>query len=177
MRAIAIPYFHRRPFLIVPAGLVGGIFLGGLARIWMRWISTDPEFTWSGTLGIVIGFAVFGAVQSTVYTVRRKLQRSSLLLLVRVLGGIFSLQLFVAAGAVMFPTVLTVSLAVWRNKWKVWIRILLSLIGITFWVLIIYSEIVKNFGWSIATIGRILIFGMIYSAVVYALRPTISARI
>lgn len=170
-------YFQKHLYLIIPAGLVGGLLGGIIARSWMRWISTTPEFSWSGTLGIVISFAIFGAVQSAVYIVRSKPQRKWLLVLVRSLGVIFTLPLFVAAGAIMFPTVLTISLAKWRGKWKSWIRIPLSLIGLGFWGNIIYLEIIKDFGWSIATIGRILLMGIIYSGIIYALKPTISARI
>lgn len=173
MKAILFPYFQKHSFLIIPFGFVAALLGGIIARLWMRWISTDPEFTWSGTLGIVLGFAVFGAIQSTVYTVRRKPRRKWFLVSIRILGVIFSLQLFMAAGAIMFPTVLTASLAVWRGKWKIWIRVLLFLIGFTFWVLIINSEIINNFGWSITTIAKILLFGTIYTSIIYALKPTI----
>ena len=171
------PYFQKRPYLIIPAGLFSGLLGGVIARSWMRWISTNPEFSWSGTLGIMTVFTLFGAVQSTVYVVRRKPRRKWLLVLVRSLGVIFTLPLFGAAGSIMFPTVLTISLAQWRSKWKSWIRVPLSLIGLSAWGMAIYLEIIKNFGWSIATIGRILLMGIIYSGIIYALKPTISARI
>ena len=177
MKAISFGYLQKYPHFIIPAGFVGGLLGGAIARAWMRWISTEREFTWPGTLGVVMGFAVFGAMQATVYAVRRKHQQKSLLALVRILGVIFSLQLFLAAGATMLPTVLSASLAVWRDKWKFWIRVPLSLIGFIFWIMIVNSEIVYNFGWSIATIARILLFGLIYLGIIYALRPTISERI
>ena len=177
MKVITFSYLQKHPNLIIPAGLVGGLLVGVTARAWMRWISTKPEFSWPGTLSIVIGFGIFGAIQSTVYTVRSKRRRKWLLVLIRILGTIFTLPLFVAAGGMMLPTVLTVSLAVWREKWKIWIRVLLSLFGFTIWVLIINSQIVDKFGWSIATVGRILLFVMIYSTVIFALKPTISTRV
>ncbi len=173
MKVIPVSYFHKHASLIILAGFVAGLLGGVIARFWMRWISTEPEFTWSGTLGIVLGFGVFGAMQSVVYSVRRKPRRKCFLVSVRILGAIFSLQLFVAAGAIMFPTVLTASLSLWRGKWKTWIRVLLSLISLTFWALIINSEIINNFGWSIATVAKILFFGAIYSSIIYALKPTI----
>ena len=37
-------------------GALSGAGWGVLARIWMRLISTDPEFSWTGTL-LIIGFA------------------------------------------------------------------------------------------------------------------------
>ena len=43
-------------------GVLGGAALGIVARAWMRLISEDPEFSWSGTLFIVIGFTCSGSV-------------------------------------------------------------------------------------------------------------------
>ena len=177
MRTISFTYFQKRPYLIIPAGLVGGLLGGIIARSWMRWISTAPEFSWSGTLGIITVFTLFGTVQSTIYAVRRKPRRKWILILLRILGVIFTLPLFGAAGSIMFPTVLTISLAKWRNNWKSWIRVPLYLIGLSAWGQVIYLEIIKDFGWSIATIGRILLMAIIYSGIIYALKPTISARI
>ena len=37
-----------------------GVGLGVVLRIWMRLISDDPEFSWSGTLAIVIVFTLLG---------------------------------------------------------------------------------------------------------------------
>jgi hypothetical protein len=37
-------------------------------------------------------------------------------------------------------------------------------------------DIVSDFGWSVATIGRSLLFVLIYSIVIFATRPTVSAR-
>ena len=44
---------------------------GICARVWMRFIATDPEFTWAGTLFIVIGFGIAGLGQSGAYLGRR----------------------------------------------------------------------------------------------------------
>ena len=176
MKTISFTYFQKRPHLIIPAGFLGG-FLGGIiARSWMRWISTDPDFSWSGTLSIVIVFTLFGAVQSTIYAVGRKPRRKWILISFRILGVIFSLPLFAAAGSIMFPTVLTISFAKWCKNCKSWFRVLLTLIGLSSWGLAIYLLIIKDFGWSIATIGRILLMVIIYSGIIYALKPTISER-
>src|ERR687898_224194 len=61
-RSIPPPVTRRRlpgPVVLL-GGLLGGVVWGIDARVWMRFISTDPEFTWSGTLFIVIGFGVAG---------------------------------------------------------------------------------------------------------------------
>ena len=36
--------------VVLIAGLAGGLAWGVFARVWMRFISTDPQFTWNGTL-------------------------------------------------------------------------------------------------------------------------------
>ena len=42
-------------------GAVLGALWGVAARVWMRLVSTEPEFSWAGTLGIVVLSAVLGA--------------------------------------------------------------------------------------------------------------------
>ena len=58
------------PFVLI-GGLVGGLAWGTMARLWMRFISTNVEFTWGGTLFIVIGFGIAGLAQSGAYLGRR----------------------------------------------------------------------------------------------------------
>ena len=51
------------PMTPLRAGLVGlalGAVWGVAARAWMRMVSTSPEFSWSGTLMIVVLGAIFG---------------------------------------------------------------------------------------------------------------------
>jgi len=90
------------PVLLL-AGLTGGLAWGVLARLWMRFISTDPEFTWSGTLFIVIGFGIAGLAQSGAYLGRRADLRRPAMTVVRVMSVIGLLPLGMAAGAPCFP--------------------------------------------------------------------------
>lgn len=53
-------------------GAALGAVWGALARAWMRMVSTDPEFSWSGTLGIVGFAAVFGALVGIASAARRQ---------------------------------------------------------------------------------------------------------
>ncbi len=161
------------PRLVIPAGFIAGLIGGAIARAWMRWVSTDPEFTWSGSLYIVIAFAIFGAVQAMVSLIRSKPRKRWVVILARSLGVIFTLPLFMAAGSSMFPTVLFLSLSLWRKSWINLIRIFLAAIGIIIWLLIINSEIVHDFGWNIVTIGRIGLFGLIYTVIIWALNFTV----
>ena len=166
---------EKYPRLLIPFGFLAGLVLGTIARAWMRWISTYPEFSWGGTLGIVIGFGIFGAVQAAVYLYRRGKHAKWRVNVARGFGVFFSLQLFIAAGAMMFPSVVMASLAVWRDSWKKWIRILLAIFSASLIIIIIKAEIVDNFGWSFATVGRILLFLAIYTVIVRVLKSTVTS--
>ncbi len=55
----------RRPSLVagLALGALAGIAWGAIARVFMRLISTEPSFSWAGTLGIVgLGVVFFGLV-------------------------------------------------------------------------------------------------------------------
>jgi len=114
----------RRPpgALVLAAGFLGGTALGVIARAWMRAISDNPEFTWSGTLFIVGGFAFFGTSQAIVAVARRRVRRRWLLTVVRMIGIVGMTPLFTAAGAVMAPTVICGGLAFARVDWPVAVR-------------------------------------------------------
>ena len=139
----------------------------------MRWISTDPEFTWGGTIGIVIAFTFFATTQTTIYVLRRRVRTRRFTSVIRGAGIIFSLPLFTAAGAIMFPTVALTSIALWQNKMDRKVRIALYGIGSIIPILQI-KEFVSNFGWTIATVGRATLFLLIYLIVVILIKPTVS---
>ena len=52
-------------------GLVAGAVFGLVARGWMRLVSADPEFSWSGTVFIIGAFVLWGFAQGLVMGVRR----------------------------------------------------------------------------------------------------------
>ena len=68
-------------------GFALGAGWGVLARVWMRLISTSPEFTWAGTLSIVLTAAVIGLALGVVHAARRR-------------GGS---RWFLSPGIVLFP--------------------------------------------------------------------------
>lgn len=53
------------------AGLGLGLLWGIAARVWMRLISTDPEFTWTGTGMILALTGISGLTLGILYGVRR----------------------------------------------------------------------------------------------------------
>ncbi len=52
------------------AGLLGGALWGVVARVFMRLLSDDPQFSWAGTLGIIGASAVAGALVGLVHGAR-----------------------------------------------------------------------------------------------------------
>ena len=165
-------YLLSRRHLIVSLGAIAGLALGIVARLWMRWISTEPEFTWTGTIFIILAFVLFGTFHSLSYYAHVSLWSRGRLKFIRVIALLFSLPLFSAAGSAMLPTVLTGSLALWRTDWWRWLRALLGILS-----LIVPANIVRgfggDFGWGIATLGRILLFILIYGFVIVATRATV----
>lgn len=95
---------------MVGLGAAAGLGWGALMRAWMRFISTDPEFSWGGTLFILGAATVVGAVLGLARARRRR-------------GGggwwrlsLTSLVLLGAAGAVMWPTVVAWGAALGRRR-------------------------------------------------------------
>ncbi len=164
---------NLNPSLIIPLGFIGGLTLGVIARLWMRWISTNPEFSWGGTIGIVVGFTIFCTAHSVVFfAVRKRWSRRSTMI-ARIAALPFSLLLFNAQGSIMLPTVVTGSLAVWRKSWSKWVRVVLGLASLAIPV-DVANGIAEDFGWGIATIGRILLFILIYGVVIAITQPTVA---
>lgn len=162
-----------KPYLIIPFGFLGGFLLSVIARLWMRWISTDPEFSWGGTIGIIVGFTVFFTAHATVFLGIRKAWSRRWLTVARVGAVVFSLLLFNAQGAVMLPTVVCVTLATARTDWPRWLRIIIFVPGLII-PGFIARDIGSDFGWGITTAGRIILFVLIYYVVVAAVRITVA---
>ena len=79
----------------------------------MRLIAEDPEFSWGGTIFIVLAFTIFGFTQSIVAVVRRRARRRWTLTVARVAGVIGFMPLFGRAGSIMMPTVVLGLLAIY----------------------------------------------------------------
>jgi hypothetical protein len=168
------PSSSRRDPALVAVGLVGGFVLGVVARVWMRLISDKPEFTWAGTLFIVLGFAVFGLVQSTVAIARHRTMHRRTLTLVRAVGIICMLPLFFAAGAVMFPTVFGAGLALARHGWHSATRLIFAVVAAGP-VLFVGRNLVHEFGWSIQTAAGFVSMLVIYATIIWATRFAFAA--
>ena len=114
---------RRTPWAIVlVGGLLGGLTWGVVARVWMRFISTDPEFSWSGTLFIVVGFGIAGFAQAGANVARRRGLSRRRMTAVRVVTTIGLLPLGMAAGGPMLPTIMLLPLAITHPDWNRWVR-------------------------------------------------------
>ncbi len=160
--------------LFILLSALGGLLLGIVARLWMRWISMDPEFTWSGTLTIVFVFAFFSTAQSLLFLVRRKDISKVKDGIFRGIAIFFTLPLFGAGGSIMLPVVLLGSLALWRGSWPKWLRAILGILSAA-WaakvaydniISIFYDTIIKTFGLGLEAIGQVLLYLGIYLLVI-----------
>ena len=115
---------------VLMGGLVAGLAWGVIARLWMRFISTNPEFTWSGTLLIVIGFGIAGMAQFGAYLGRRANLARPALTALRVVAVIALLPLGGAAGASMFPTIILATLALTHHTWPRWFRGIIAAVAL-----------------------------------------------
>lgn len=114
--APAISVIRRHPII---SGAVLGLAWGVTMRAWMRFISTSPEFSWTGTLFILGVSVTCGTVLGLAWHRRS-------------VGGAgwwrFSfgtLILLGAGGAVMWPAVALGALAMGRPR-PTWLRVLLG---------------------------------------------------
>jgi hypothetical protein len=155
------------------AGLGAGVALGVIARLWMRWITTDPAFSWAGTIFIVAAFALFGLAQASAWAARRAGWRRPAVTTARAIAVVLSLPLFTGAGSIMLPTVAAAALAVWRRDWSRPIRAVAAVLSLPI-ALFIAREIGGEMGWDLVTVGRILTFLAIYATVVVAFQPSVA---
>jgi hypothetical protein len=158
---------------IVGAFAVGGFLWGILARGWMRLISADPEFMWSGTLFIVGAFTIAGAAQGVAWVVRQRGWPRWAPGIVRGLALVLALPLGSGAEIVMLPALVTGSPAAGRTDWRRGWRITLPAVAVINTVAIIpllhadlscYRTIV---GW----LAMIPLYAVIVAAISLTLRP------
>ncbi len=171
----AVRTTRLRVVSMLAIGLFGGAALGIAARAWMRLISDDPEFTWGGTIFIVMAFTIFGFTQSIVAVARRRTKRRWTLTLARVIGTVGLMPIFVGAGAVMVPTVVGGGLALARVEWHRVAR-LICLVLAAAPVLFVGSDLVSSFGWSLHAVAGFVGMLAVYGTVVLATRFTFAAQ-
>ncbi|HZP97091.1 MAG TPA: hypothetical protein VFC31_12240 [Candidatus Limnocylindria bacterium] len=153
---------------------MGGLAWGMNARLWMRFISTDPEFTWSGTLFIVIGFGIAGLAQSGAYLGRRANLRRPALTVLRVVAVIGLLPLGGAAGASMFPTIILATLALTQHTWPRWLRGIVAAVALLpalATVLSFFDDLT-----AVRAVAGAVWFLAIYAGIVWAARSSLGPQ-
>lgn len=126
---LALP--ARAPVAVV-AGAGAGLLWGVVARVWMRFISAAPEFTWNGTLGVVGIFAAFGLGQALAAVARRDGWRRGGRWAARVVAIATTVPLGLAAGAPMLPSLVLAAVAVGRTalRWQLRAALGLAALGL-----------------------------------------------
>lgn len=117
-------------------GLLLGATVGVAYRAWMRLISVHPEFTWDGTIFIIMLGVVAGLGASLTRTARVRLERRWARGAARTLGTVAVLGLGLGQGTIALPVWLFAGLAWGRTNVNRWGRIaLLVLAGVATWLM------------------------------------------
>ena len=119
----------------VIAGAIAGLAWGIVARLWMRFITEHPEFSWSGT-GFILGAAtVFGAAIGHAWLRRSRGGRGWWRL-----SGLAVLLLGMGAGSIMIPTVILAAVVLGR-PWRGWIKVALLLLALAPQALLVVPDL------------------------------------
>lgn len=106
----------------IASGALCGLVWAIVARLWMRFISTDPEFSWGGTSYILLIPTLIGICMGIVRSSPEpKLSRG--------FGFGSAVLLGMGGGIVMLPTVLFGSVAIAKSNWPWWLRVVLGLLS------------------------------------------------
>lgn len=175
MNSTPLSWATKFGYALIPLFLVLGVLLGVVARAWMRFISTDPEFTVGGTLGIVFGFAFFAVMQSFAALAAERPWRDWPRRGARCLGAVGLLPLFVAAGAMMAPAIIRAGLALLHPTWLRIVRWALALVAAAN-VVSVSVTITSDLGISVRSLVGVCGLVLIYLCIVWAAAGTFSPR-
>jgi hypothetical protein len=139
----------------IASGALLGLAWGISMRLWMRFISTDPEFSWSGT-GYILGAATLAGLLLGIGWARRSKAKGNLWRF----SGFAMILLGVGAGMVMIPSVLLGGIALGRKTWLTWVRATLFAVAAGFQVFVFSSDTGVRAG---RAIPAFLIYGVLIS--------------
>jgi len=160
---------------VLLGGLLGGLAWGINARVWMRFISADPEFSWTGTLFIVIGFGIAGLAQSGAYLGRRAGLRRPRMTVLRVVTFASLLPLGMAAGAPMFPAVVLAPLAIAHTDWSGRTRLVVGAVAL---IPVVATAGILLDDLSLMRAGAgFLWFLAVYAGIIWAARFTLAPQL
>lgn len=122
----------RTGWSVVAGMVLGGAVWGIAARLWMRFISTDPEFSWSGTLYIVLVPTLIGLLLGLALLARRRRWRPWLRKTSRAVSGGSIILLGLGAGILTLPSIVFGSLALSRLRYPLGVRVGIALVMVLF---------------------------------------------
>ena len=145
----------------------------------MRLVSTDPEFTWSGTLFIVGVFAFAGLMQGVALAVRGRGWRWWAQLPVRAVAAFSALLLGGGAGVVMLPSIVSGSLATARTDWPRALRIGLTAVAVVNTVALLWLFGDEPLGWRrpVGWLTMLPLYAVIIGGVSLNLRPLVGGPV
>lgn len=158
--------------LLLANRLLFGLALGVISRVWMRLISSEPEFSWGGT-AVVIGVFVLSGLGTGISSMMSAGGRTRDVV-GRGVGLLMLLPSFGAAGAQIMPGVILGSLSLHRNTWNPWIRILFGLLALVQPVGIVVEELLADV--SLWRVVGLLMFMATYVALVLMTAPIFRRR-
>jgi hypothetical protein len=137
----------------------------------MRFISAEHEFTWGGTIAIVLIFGLFGFGQAAAAVLRRSGRGPRAWVAGRVLAVATTLPLAMAAGMMMYPFVLLAAVARGRiGMHRLGRLALLGLAAVP--TLFVLRQLLEELPYARAVVGWALMF-VVYAQLVWAFAPAL----
>lgn len=132
---------------LVAMGAGCGAAWGVAARAWMRVISTDPAFTWIGSLFIVVASTIPGLAMGVVLARGRRW---------RLLGKLSLLPLCLGPGLLMVPTLVPGAMALARRRRQTVFAGVLVLLAVVAAFVLVGRELADQLPVGRAVIGFVL---------------------
>ena len=165
------PSARRRPAVVfVFAALAVGLVLGIVARLWMRLIAPDPEFTVAGTVGILVGFGLLFTGAGLSLAAHRNGWRRRPLGAARSIGCVLILPAFGAAGLLALPSVVLGALAVSRWDLRIPLRVVLGALAVAATVVVAATQIPADDLSGVRTVAGIALYPVLLWPMLLAAR-------
>lgn len=148
-------------------GATAGAVWGAVARGWMRFVSGAPEFTWNGTVSILIIFALFGLGQALALIVHRSGRGRAAPVVGHVVAIAATVPLGLGAGGPLLPSIIVGALALGSVALRPQARLALVLVAATPTLFVLRQLLDDIEAWR-AVVGWGLMFG-VYLPLVWAL--------
>jgi hypothetical protein len=139
----------------------------------MRLITADPEFTWSGTLFIVVAFTIAFGAQGVALAVRRRGSPRWVQTIVRTVALVLALPLGSGAGIAMLPTLVTGSIAAGRTDWRWGWRVAFGAVAVANTVAML-PLLQTELSWGRSLVGwvaMVLVYAVMVAVVALTVRP------